>query len=412
MSKQAGRPGRTRRPVLYVLERYPELSQTFVEGEIRELVAAGVPVEVLALAPGRTAPGQDPPAARPHYAGAAAPVARVRAAASVAAREPGAVAAFLGRERAWPPPDGRGGLRGLARIAPWVAAARQARHLHAHFATEAADIARVLSRLSGTPFSFVAHAFDGFQDPRDLRRNLSAAAFCVTVCEYNRRHIDAVAPGLAGKVSLLVVGADLVRFRRRRPYAPGGPVVAVGRLVPQKGFDDLVVAAGLARDALAGREVVIVGEGPERPRLERLIAQHDAPVRLVGSLGPADVRDALEGASLSTLPCVIAPDGDRDSMPVVLKEAMALELPVLGTDEVGLPELIGPDRGRLVPPHDPDRLAAGLLEILRLTPEERVTMGRAGRAFVAAHCDERVQARALLRRIDGVAAAPGGTGPR
>ena len=65
-------------------------------------------------------------------------------------------------------------------------------------------------------------------------------------------------------------------------------------------------------------------------------------------------------------------------MPVSLKEAMALELPVVATDEVGLPELVGPDRGRLVAPGDAEALAAALVELYELPADERVRMGRAG----------------------------------
>ena len=145
--------------------------------------------------------------------------------------------------------------------------------------------------------------------------------------------------------------------------------------------------------------MLIVGEGPERPRLEREIAESGAPVRLLGALGNDAIGELLEGASMSVLPCIVAPDGDRDSMPVALKEAMALELPVVGTREVGLPELIGDDRGRLVPPSDPNALAAAIGDVLHLPGATRVAMGRAGRAFVEANCDQRRQAERLLGLI-------------
>jgi glycosyltransferase involved in cell wall biosynthesis len=87
------------------------------------------------------------------------------------------------------------------------------------------------------------------------------------------------------------------------------------------------------------------------------------------------------------MPCVVAGDGDRDSMPVVVKEALALELPVVATDEVGLPELIRPAWGRLVPPHDPAALARGLEEVLAWPAAERAAAGQAGRAHVMEHCN-------------------------
>lgn len=380
----------SRAPLLYVLERYPELSQTFVEGEIRELLAAGQTVEVVALAPGR-AHGYEP-AVRAAYP--APPHVRVAAAARVTARRPATMARIARGERFWPP--GSSTLKGLARIAPWVERARRARHLHAHFATEAASIARLLAELSGTPFSIAAHATDVFANPDQLRANLAPAAFCVTDSEYNRRHIARVAPDHADRVEVMVVPADLERFTRRTEYRADGPIVGVGRLVEKKGFEDLVRAAALLRDA---REVLIAGEGPLRPRLESLIADTGAPVRLLGALPNDEVRDLVEGAALFVLPCVVAADGDRDGTPTVVAEAMALEVPVVGTDEVGLPELIAPDRGRLVPPRDPAALAATIDDLLAAGPAERAAMGRAGRAWVEENANRARQAAALLELI-------------
>jgi glycosyltransferase involved in cell wall biosynthesis len=380
-------------PVLYVLERYPELSQTFVAGEIDELRSRGVAVEVLALAPGTPQPGDGAaPAAYPADRG---PAGRLAALGALAWRRPRACARLVTREPFWPP-DGRR-ARALARIAPFVGRAGAARHLHAHFADVAADLARVLSLLSGTRFSFSAHATDVFREPEAIRANLAGAAFCVTNCEYNRRHLAAVAPEHCGKVTVIGMGADLRRFGRRRPYDPDGPIVAVGRLVPKKAFDKLVRAAAAIRD----RTVLIAGEGPEREALERLVAQTGAPVRLLGALAHGEVRDLVESAALFALPCVVAPDGDRDGTPVAILEAMALEVPVVATEEVGIPELVGADRGRLVPPGDSDALAAAVREVLAMRSADRVAMGRAGRAWVERNADRSRQAELLRRLIEG-----------
>jgi glycosyltransferase involved in cell wall biosynthesis len=385
--------------VLSVLARYPQISETFVEGELRELVARGITVEAVALAPGHPDP-ERPPVAPVDYPADHGGGERLGAALRVIREQPGAAAGYLRGERSWPPPGGRRRLRGFARIAPWVPLARRAGHLHAHFASEPTDIARLLARFSGRPYSFAGHANDVFVQPEALRENLAGAKFMVTDCEYNLRQIESVAPEHAHKASVLILGTDLDRFRRESPYVADGPVVAVGRLVPKKGFSDLIAAAARPEAGLDGREVLIVGEGPERERLEREIAATRAPVRLLGALGNDSIRELLERAALGVLPCVVAPDGDRDSMPVALKEAMALELPVIGTREVGLPELIDSDRGRLVPPGDPPALALALGELIGLPAGERVALGRAGRAFVEAHCDQRKQAARLLTLIE------------
>ena len=178
-------------------------------------------------------------------------------------------------------------------------------------------------------------------------------------------------------------------------------MVAVGRLVEKKGFVHLVRA--LAEPALAGRveRVVIAGEGPERARLEAEAARLGVAelVALPGALPPDAVRGLLEEAAVLAMPCVVAGDGDRDSMPVVVKEALAMEVPVVASDELGLPEIVRPAFGRLVAPGDPGALAAALAELLALPPQERAAMGRAGRAHVLEHADVRAETAKLSRLL-------------
>ena len=103
------------------------------------------------------------------------------------------------------------------------------------------------------------------------------------------------------------------------------------------------------------------------------------------------------------MPCVIAADGDRDAMPVVVKEALAMEVPVVATDEVGLPELVdaGVGRGwwrRATRPRSPPRSPS----CSRCRRTERAAMGAAGRAHVLAHCDvgrETAKLAALIRSV-------------
>jgi colanic acid/amylovoran biosynthesis glycosyltransferase len=365
--------------VAYVLERYPELSQTFVEDELRELRRLGVDADVLALGLGPAAA-----LAEPRFAPAYPPrgLARVAALARLAAARPGAAREFLARRGPWPP-DGRR-LRGLARVAGWRPRAAAAAHLHAHFATEAADVAALLGRLTGRPHSFTGHSTDLFADPEGLRRRLAEAAFAVVVCEYDRRELERIDPG-AGRVHVIPMGVDLERLRRTRPYDQEGPVVAVGRLVEHKGFTDLAEVA-----PEVGRDVVIAGDGPERAALER---RARGSARFTGAVSPAESARLIESAAVLVAPSVVAPDGSRDGIPMVIKEALALEVPVLASDAVGNPEVVTPEWGALHPPGDRRALAESLRTLLERP--DREAMGRAGRAFAERAADVRRQVRAL-----------------
>jgi glycosyltransferase involved in cell wall biosynthesis len=242
----------------------------------------------------------------------------------------------------------------------------------------------------------MTHGFDIFQSPHNLREKHRRAAFAVSACDYSVRYLrERVGEAASPRIVRLVTGVDGERFRRRTPYGGGFHVLAVGRLIEKKGFDVLIETAAL----LPSVRVTIVGEGPLRPRLEQQIASLGAPVELAGARSPGEVRELLEGAALLAAPCVVASDGDRDTMPVVVKEALAMEVPVVASDEVGLPEVVRPEWGRLVAPGDARALAGAIQELLALPREERIGMGRAGRAFVLEHCSLSGETRRLAAMI-------------
>jgi colanic acid/amylovoran biosynthesis glycosyltransferase len=386
----------------YVTGTYPVLSETFVALELRELGRLGAAPALVAVVRGTDAPLDGAPAAADVVVDELGTGEQLVALARLLAGAPlRTLRALLSRA-------GRlgGSPRDVAALAPVALRLRAAgvAHVHAHFATQPATVGGRVAALLGVPWSFTAHAWDVFTAWEAMDEKLEACAFCVAVCEYNRRWIAERAPRFAGKIEVVVAGIDVEEFTRTRPYAPDGPVVAVGRLMPQKGFDVLVRAAALARGRIP--EVVIAGEGPQRGALERLIAELGAPVRLAGALPYEGVRALYERASMAVLPCVVAPDGARDSMPLALKEAMALELPVVGTDEVAIPEMVGPDRGVLVPPGDAEALASALVLLSARSAGEREAMGRAGRAFVAERCNAAVETRRLAELFSRAARRP------
>lgn len=391
--------------ILYVLERYPELSQTFVSAEIRGLIELGCEVEVVALSSGQG--GEAPVEAV--YASGASPTKRIGSAILTALLRPSAAWRQLIDERSWPPPAATGKLRGFARIAPWVALARTADHVHAHFATEAADIGRLLARASGARFSFTAHAADAYGEKAPLAVNIAAASFVRASAGHVARRLIDAAPTPSGKVVDVPVAINDDRFLNPGVYAGGGPVVAVGRLVPKKGFDDLILASARSAEALGRREVLIAGEGPERQRLEELISETGAPVRLLGPLPNSEIPGLLATASLFAAPSKVAQDGDRDGRPAAIAEAMTAGLPVLSTTLPGIPDLVDSGQGILVRPDDPAALAAGLSGMLGRPAAEREAMGRAASKQALAIHGRRAVA---MRMLDLFAGRGNGVGAR
>jgi glycosyltransferase involved in cell wall biosynthesis len=258
-------------------------------------------------------------------------------------------------------------------------------HLHVHFADTAALDALRLGRLLGLSFSLTAHAYDVFQRPRNLREKLDRAALVAGESEYVTRHLrELVGEEHAGKVHHVPAGVDAEHFRRDTPYPGGRTLVAVGRLIEKKGFAYLLEAAALLAREQPLDAVHILGDGPLRQDLEWRAGELGIGqnVEFLGAGTHDDVRRLLERADVLAMPSIVAADGDRDSMPNVVYEALAMQVPVVASDEVGLPEVVAPGWGRLAPPADAAALAAAIAELLGRPAEERVAMGRAGREFV------------------------------
>lgn len=162
-------------------------------------------------------------------------------------------------------------------------------------------------------------------------------------------------------------------------------LVTVGRLVEKKGVTyALEVVAALAREGHAV-EYHVIGDGPLRPALEaQARACPPGAVRFHGALLPAGVRAALEGMDAMLAPHVTAADGDEEGIPNVLKEAMALGLPVVTTRHSGIPELVTDgESGWLAAERDVAGLVRGVLALLadggrwgRLTAAARAAVER------------------------------------
>jgi glycosyltransferase involved in cell wall biosynthesis len=393
-----------------LVDRFPVLSETFVLAEVRGLRAAGVDVRVEAVAHG---PAGEPAVDEPFSAWEDETTGeRLRAMAALAVRHPIGCVRDLASRRRWRREEPVPPLRMLAPAARRLAGRAGAPvHVHVHFAAGAALCARRIAAIAGVPWSVTAHAYDIYQRPANLAEKLGVAAFATSGCRYTvtelRRILgDSNYGNSLNGIHEVIMGIDGEAFRRRFPYLGGRFVLAVGRLVEKKGFGDLIDAVALMRDAGDPPDrVAIAGDGPLREALElRAVARGvDDIVEFAGAVPHDAVRALLERADVLCMPSVVAADGDRDSMPVVVKEALAMEVPVVATDEVGLPEVVQPGWGALVPPRHPPALATALRAELARPADERAARGRAGRRFVLERCDVEAEARKLAGLIERAA---------
>jgi len=383
--------------LVFVLDQWPELSETFIVNELKALRRLGHNVRVhcsqAASQPNPEAPSDVDVSLR----GDDSRAQQARALAWLVTRRPRACAQDLWRRRRWRREEWVRPLRSLAPEALRIAR-RGDQHLHAHFAAGAALDALRLASLAGVPFTLTAHAYDIFLAPSNLHIKLQAAGAVFTGCEYNVTHLRAVAP--AAHVHKVIMGVDSDTFRRTKPLPGGRVVLAVGRLVEKKGFHVLVDAAA----AVPAVRVRIIGDGPMRRDLRRRAARSGTDVELLGACTPAQVRAALEDADVLAVPCIVARDGDRDSMPVVVKEAMAMQLLVVASDEVGLPECVREPWGQLAAPGDAGALADALSAALARSSGERIQAGSLAREWVQRHADIDIETARMSAVIEALRA--------
>jgi glycosyltransferase involved in cell wall biosynthesis len=381
------------RRLIYVIGTFPSLTTTFIDREVRALRRVGVDVQVVSM---RRPPADLPLSTEQVEAAEGAlylfPMHWRRLLAAqlyFGARHPRRLLSALAYLVTRPHPDRRAWLMTLAHFGEGVYAAylvrdRPFRELHAHFADRAATIALIMSRLFAKPYSLSIHAgADIYVSPVLLPEKILGARHVVTCTAYNRAYLERLLDcDLEKQVSCIRHGLELEKYSAQSRAADSLPIIlAVGQLAERKGLADLVRSCGLLRDR--GYQFVchIVGQGPQRPELERLIADLglEQIVLLCGPLPHEAVIEAYARAALFVLPCRQTKEGDIDGIPNVLPEAMAMGVPVVSTHLSAIPELIyDGENGLLVPPDDPAALAEKMA-VLLTQPALREELGRNGR---------------------------------
>ena len=185
-------------------------------------------------------------------------------------------------------------------------------------------------------------------------------------------------------------GLDCSKFPFSERYPLDGKIriATTGRLVEKKGIEYAIRA--VAQQAKDHRiEYNIIGDGELKSELQRLIDELNVGdvVNLLGWKNEQEIIEILQRSHLFIAPSVTAKDGNQDAPTNVLKEAMAMGLPVISTYHGGIPELVVEGiSGFLVPERDSNALAQKLGYLLN-HPETWAEMGRAGRTYVEKHYD-------------------------
>ena len=397
--------------VAYLVNQYPSVSHTFIRREIHALERRGVVVQRVAIR-GWDLPLVDTADLRERaltrYVLKNGVRGLVPAVVRIALGAPGRFFAALRLAKRMAKDSDKSLAHHLAYVAEaclireWLADSK-AVHLHAHFATNPAEVAMFVHELGGPRYSFTGHGSDIMDRPAQMgfEEKAGRAAFVAAVCAFGRSQIVRWIPyALWHKVNVVRCGlepgygaAASPVSRGADPAPPASRLVCVGRLSKEKGQLLLVEAASRIKASGRPINVVLAGDGPMRSEIEALIARNalERHVLITGWLDAQGIQSELQQARALVVPSL------SEGLPVVIMEAMAHRLPVVAPYLAGIPELVTHGKtGWLFPAGDVAALTAAVAACLDTSPKAMTTMGEAAYQDVWAAHDVDAEARKLV----------------
>lgn len=391
--------------IAYVLKGYPRLTDTFITSEVYRMEQQGLRLRVFVIKPCTEPVASDlldKIAAKPLYMPATTSMKNsslfkwlsgnlkhflpslrrvIRKNPAGVLRAAGAAFAQAVRARkqfwSWPRKVYAKEFLQAVMLADMLAQAGDVTHIHGHYCHGATTVTWLASMMTKLPFSFTAHAKDIYLPSLNpaglLRRKMDAARFIITCTDANRDYLEKLGSNTQVYCIYHGLNAEFCNIMKEQPAvrATNGHfrVLGVGRLIPKKGFDVLVQACAILNQMGIPFEASIVAEGGEHEEeIRRLITTNglDNSVLLPGPMSQSQLFSEYQRASAFCLPCRVLENGDRDGIPNVLMEAMAVGLPVITTPISGIPELIHDGvNGLLVPSEDSRALAQAFLRLIR-----------------------------------------------
>ena len=280
-------------------------------------------------------------------------------------------------------------------------------HLHNHFANDGGDVGFLATTYLGISWSLTLHGTSEFDYPSVvlLPRKIRAAAFVACVSHFGRAQaMRVVEPEQWSKLFVVRCGVELGRLPARARAPDGGPLrlLSVGRFSAEKGQVGLIAAFAKAVARGARAELRLIGDGPERARIQdEILRQGLGPhCTLLGRLAEPVVLREMADADLFVLASFM------EGLPVVLMEALGVGVPVIAPCVAGIPELVRPGKtGLLFSPGNWDELSEHILTVIE-DPGLRHTLATAGRAriedeFDIAHAVEPLYQRFAVGAMSG-----------
>jgi len=360
-------------PIGYLVSLYPASSHTFIRREVHALREHGFDVHTFSVrmpsAAERAAKEDAESFSQTSYLLPMAPMRLARAHLETLVRNPIRYARTFQLALQHRVPGARALAWAVMHFAESMVLVRDLEghgitHLHNHFANSGATVGFLATRHLGMSWSLTLHGISETDYPAGnlLPAKLEAADFVACVTHYGRAQaFRLISPDHWHKLMIVRCGLDLRALPPRRERQRTGVVraICVGRLSAEKGQVGLLQA--FAKANVKDAELVLVGDGPERARVEATIAELGLRDR-VHVRGRLPEHETLEEIAASD---VLVLSSFMEGLPVVLMEAFALSVPVVAPRVAGIPELVEDNvNGLLFAPAHWDELADRLRRIL------------------------------------------------
>ncbi|MBW1634908.1 MAG: glycosyltransferase family 4 protein [Deltaproteobacteria bacterium] len=276
-------------------------------------------------------------------------------------------------------------------------------HLHGHFAHSPTSVTLFASLLSGIPFSFTAHAKDIYTTaPEKLRKKIEHARFVTTCTAHNEKYLKNIAGTNAASIFCIYHGIDTNLFKHQQskintvsPYH----LLTVARMTEKKGLPTLYRALKILKSSGFPFHHTLIGDGDDREKILNMISSLglDDCCEWLGTRTHKEVLQQFNKTDLFVLACEIAKSGDRDGIPNVLVESLAMGVPALSTEVSAIPEiLLNGKTGITVPPSQPETMSAAIIRMLT-DHDLRQRLITNGRRYVEEGFDNKIWVKKLGR---------------
>ena len=253
---------------------------------------------------------------------------------------------------------------------------------------DASELAMYISLLSGIPYSIVIQTNDIYSKSNLQEIKLQQAKHIISTniftCELLQNHYPKITEKKLFHISNGINTTDFNPGYKNNEHNGRLKIVTVGQLKEKKGFHILIEAMSLLDFPI---QCNIIGEGEEKATLINLIKKYklESQVTLTDSLTKHELQKEFQEADLFVLPAIISKNGDRDSIPKPINEALAMELPVISTKTIEMRELIKSGAGFIVEPNNIYELAERIRYFDKLPLQQKEYMGIYGRGLVIGH---------------------------